>query len=346
MTLVKNKQTGTYKVNFQTPHGPKSLSTKTTNKKEAQKIVKDANVERLEQAAKAGKLTPEVIGMITAGRRVTTEQALAEWLKWRETVGHSVYTARNSKDTVNQFMDYCKVRSTPPAGLTEKHISDFINQPGEIKLGTRRSHHGTLVAFWDYLSAKGWAVGNPARLVAIRMDKLTHAQKEPKQLVPFTDEEVALMLKETKPGEFWHTAIAIGRYLGLRLGDVAKIEWDCFGEKGKVSVWTEKRDRRVSLPLEPKVLAQAIAAVPPNNSKFMFPEEAATASDINSRAQLSVYFGRIVKRLGIKGKSFHSLRFAYAKDCADRGIAIEHIKTNLGHASIRMTEHYIGKGKK
>lgn len=372
MTLVKNKQTGAYKVKFKTPSGTKTLSTKTTNKKEAQNIAKQANVERLEAAAKAGKLTAEMIGMITAGRRVTCEHALTEFLAWRDTVGHSKKTILNSEMSVTQMMDHCKIRNVPPAIITEKHVNDFVNRPGDFRYSTRYAHLVHITAFLDFCSAKGWVMGNPGRLCRVRMENLTHAQKEPKQRHPFTDAEVQQILDYTakeiaelsdkasrgkqradlssiqdklRAARFWHTATAIGRYLGLRLGDICKIEWDCFGQPGKVVVWTEKRDRRVSLPLEPKVLADAIAAVPPNNTRFLFPEEAAIYDDLARRPRFSVYFQRILQRLGIEGKSFHDLRSSFIADCLQRGIPIEHISYSVGHMQITTTQRYVPQSK-
>ena len=131
---------------------------------------------------------------------------------------------------------------------------------------------------------------------------------------------------------------------GLRLGDICQLEWDSFSVKNKFIVWTDKRDRRVALDLDPR-LADVIAAIAPINSQYVFPEERALYKDTRRKANLSTYFRRICAAVDIHGKTFHDLRSSFIVDCKKRGLPMEHIAESVGHRSTTTTKGYIPKGE-
>ena len=78
----------------------------------------------------------------------------------------------------------------PINAITEQMVYDFINAPGERNANWRRGQRGALNKFFEFCQARGWMLTNPARLVRVSMDNLTHEQKETKQRNPFTEAEV------------------------------------------------------------------------------------------------------------------------------------------------------------
>jgi integrase len=88
-----------------------------------------------------------------------------------------------------------------------------------------------------------------------------------------------------------------------------------------MNVWTDKRDRRVSLPI-PSELVEAIAAIPIEDRRYCFPNEREITLSVEKRAKLSVQFGRICKQLELN-HTFHDLRHTYATECDEKGIPTE-----------------------
>ena len=152
------------------------------------------------------------------------------------------------------------------------------------------------------------------------------------------------------PGLYPRFACHLSLEYGLRLSDIAKLEWASFDKPGRIIVWTDKHDRRIELPLHPETLGligsglAALAALrdgPHNHGRWVFPDQAAIASDPSDRAKLSVYFSRQLKRLGIHGKSFHSLRHTFATRRAKLGDTIDEIRLKMGHVSTATTGGYV-----
>jgi len=329
MKLTKDKS-GIYKAKFYTEHGPREVTTKCSDKEAARKVVKQAGLEQIESAARAGKLSAAVLSKVLAGRKITLENSKAEWLKWLGNSGRSPRTIDNYNQEIGGWL--ASMPTLTPTEITDDMINRWLNDPAKAEqLSSRKARHAALRTFLDFCAAKDWVFGNPARLVRVNMSLLTHSQKEKKRRLPFTDEEVATVLAGTDPGSFWHSAVAIGRYLGLRLSDIAKLEWDTFAEPGVAVVWTDKRDRRVALPTTHPTLLKALEAIPREHKRFVFPDQRELALDMKRRSYLSCDFSRVCARLGIT-KSFHSLRHAFATALDREGKPLWYIADAMGHA--------------
>lgn len=342
MRLTKDRESGVYHARVTTPHGPRTLSTKATDIKQARRVVRDSKLQEIEDAAKAGRLTSQAIGMILAGRKVTIATAIVQFAEWQRTFGRSDNTLTNTLSFLNAWARDMKLLGIPPAAITEKHIGPWVNDPeSKSKAGSRAVQLSAVRSFFSYCSAKGWTAGDPSRLVRVDMRLLTHEQKEPKVRECFTDTEIGQLFAAHRPGTFWHSAIVIGRWTGLRLGDICQLQWECFSKPGKLAVWTDKKDRRVELPIEPLALQEAIAAIPRQDKTYCFPAERAAIIDPRRRSIFSTQFRRMAAPLGIKGKTFHCLRHTFVTECDRQGIPIEHISRSVGHSNSATTRGYI-----
>ncbi len=304
-----------------------------------------AGVEELETAAKAGQLSQEVIARILAGKKITFRDSIDQWIEWLSSMrGASPNTVNNYRYLIQAFLKLGHVtEKDAPSKIDERMVFDFINKKDGVGVEQRRQRKAVMAAFLDFCSIKGWTVGNAAKLVSVRMELLDHGQKERRSRNPLTDDEVRSLLAATKRGSFDHAAVAIARWTGLRLGDIAKLEMDSLSKPGRIIVWTDKRDKRVDLPLEPRELADAIASCPPLSSKYLFPSERVIAMDSSKRAALSVKFNRLFKKVGLVDKNFHDLRSSYIQDCVSKGIPTPHIAKSVGHSSIHTTLGYLPK---
>jgi len=223
-----------------------------------------------------------------------------------------------------------------------EHVDSFVNALDEATASTRNMRKASLDNFFKVCTAEGLVVRNPAALSKVKMHQLTFEQKEPKVRVPFSDLELDQLSKLESP--FWRAACHLSLEYGLRLSDIAKLEWASFAKPGRIVVWTDKHDRRIELPLHPETLGLLDVALD-RHPRWVFPEQQAIASDISNRAALSVYFSRHLKRLGIHGKSFHCLRHTFATRRAGLGDTIDEIRAKMGHVSTATTEGYVHDGR-
>ena len=163
-----------------------------------------------------------------------------------------------------------------------------------------------------------------------------------------------MVLRLTLWSLFWRFAVRLGAETGLRISDVAQLEWRSLSElhTGKLVIWMKKTNQRIEHTISPS-LQQFVGEIPVIDADYMFPEQRALMQDVGKRAGLSVQFGRLCERLGIKGKSFHSLRHykattsyakldkeALAKKLA-ASLSLEEIAGLLGHQNKATTKGYV-----
>lgn len=347
MKVIQNEH-GYYEVRFKGQNGKtKTISTHRKNKKDAAAVISKAKIRELELAAELGALTPSVMSLLTSGKRMTVEQAIEPWKQWLAGRHRSPNTINNSELWVRAWAIATNTLRKPLLSVTAEDLDPWINSTGSTNsMGTRMVMLSALKSFFSYASARGWCTGNPAELASVDPFLLQHEQKETYKQPCFEEEEVLCLLDITspngeRPSTFWHAAIAISRYTGLRLGDIACLEWACLSRPGYISVWTQKRDRRVELPLTPDELKHAILDVSKVDYQFLFPEQREIIRDPKRRALLSNQFSRLCQACWIEGKSFHGLRATAATDMAERGIPMEDIADILGHAYLETTRGYI-----
>jgi site-specific recombinase XerD len=334
-----------YHAQFRTETGKlRSVTTHCTDAVTAKKVAKESGVLEMETAARVGRLTNEVVGRIKAGGKLTLAKAVAEYATWMGTIGRSPKTIHNNLTTLQFWLNHRPgLSSMSPAAINEDYIASFINAEGVAKANSRAVMLSALRSFFSFCSAKGWCIGDPARLVRVDKSKLTHEQKEIHPRRCFTETEIktllAFTLKEGK--DFWHAAIRLSSESGLRLGDVAKLEWGSLTqEPGRVIVHTDKTDARVSVPISDDLVTWIAGHVPVSHARYLFPDQAELYLDQKRQALLSVQFGRLCEKLGIEGKSFHSLRHGFITELRKQGKEWEDIATLVGHASTETTKGY------
>lgn len=348
MTITKNEN-GYYEVRIKGPDGKfKSKSTGKRSRKDAIAFIRESKIEEIEQAAELGILTQDVISILAHGRRVTVENAMPEWIAWLQQRHHSPMTISNSEMWARRWAQEMQVSHRPIISIKVPDIDGWINNPKRAtKAGTRRVMLSVVRSLFNYASGSGMVLGNVASLVRVDLSLMSHEQKEVHQRPSFSDSEVQRMLACTASGgskesEFWHAAIAIGRWTGLRLTDICTLEWDCLRVPGKLTVWTRKRDKRVELDrYDPPALALAFQNLPMEDDRYLFPVQRLTVLDPTLRATLSTQFTAILEACGIEGKSFHCLRSSYITACTEAGIPMEHIAKSVGHSNIGTTQGYV-----
>lgn len=331
----------------------------TNDMAEAKLTAERMGLYEVEAAAKAGIITRDLIRKITANGKMTITQAIEEWRKWLRNTCESAHGAANMVTYAKSFAS-TNGRRSELSTVNECHIDNWVNAKDGTKRSTRAFRLASIRSLYRFLMAKGYVDSNPAMLVKVRSKDLSHDQKETRKKSCFTPDEYARLLlhmslkidelKESKqPGaaiklrwlRFWYPATIIGRHTGLRIGDIAALEWESIKED-TLTVWTDKRNTRVEIRVTEEI-RDGLMSIQPNKNQKCFPIPAAIESDPARRAQLPNQFARLLKAAGIQGHWFHELRATRATEMASEGHSTGEIAKELGHTSTTTTEGYIVK---
>lgn len=341
MKITKNKS-GIFAVRFKTSTGrytTKSLGVKSLT--EAKQLVKDAKIEEIEAAAKIGALQRDAIASIVAGKNLHIQDVLAEWKQYKENLSQSENTIFTQESLIQAFINHSGI--TKLQQIKEDHISAYINQEGNTKVGAREQRLSAIKSLFQFSVANGYVLKDPSKLVAVDKSKLSHKSKEKKKIVPITEFEFKHILRNAD--HFFKEASALAWWTGMRLSDIARLEWDSIDFENKtLTVHTKKTDARICLPLtDPLIgggkLLKILSALEVRHDDYCFPEQRELDLDPSRRSTLSVYFGRMLQRLNIN-KSFHCFRHAFVSRCKSEGKEIEDIALWVGHASSETTKIY------
>jgi integrase len=300
----------------------------------------------------------------------------ADWIQLIR-VSKSPRTANDYEKMVAKYIKDCKV--TDLNKVTPAMVFEYINGVKKRSKARRRIILSVIRQFHDYAFKLGHCTQDPASVVKLRNDNLTHRQKETKIVEAFThDEYIQLILyldkelleieseralvrtkyntidrslrrvgelrKKRQWNRFFKAAVMLSYETGLRLSDVCQLEWNCVTDT-ELIVHTDKRDKRVAIPRWKEVdeALSAIGSARCSDLLYCFPEEREWIRDPNKRSKFSVQFTRLLKRADItrKGLSFHSLRHACLTKWKSGGMDLEHIQKLAGHSSSETTKGYI-----
>ena len=350
MRLSKHEGEDHWHVEVTTEAGSvKRLSTFCTTRAEAEEVVKASKIKDIERSSKIHRLTAEVVTLITANKSITMSDALAEWVEWMKVGVRSPRTRENNASTIRLWLRQAGIESKTIGMITADEIHAWINDPNRPdKLGTRTMKLAAIRNLMRFCGVKRYILSDPSQLVSVDYRVISHEQRETKHKQVFEDDEIDFILANCDGMEpdsmsdgFFRASIMLGRDLALRLGDICNLEWSCFDlQKGTVTVWTDKANTRVVIPMTGRV-AELVADLPREDPRFLFPAEQMIANDPKRRSMMSVYFGRLFKSLGFDGYSFHSLRATMATTMAAKGATIEEIAKALGHNGTGSTKSYI-----
>ena len=270
----------------------------------------------------------------------TIPQMLVCWKKWRYISGSSENTIYSQGKYVEKFIKERKLKSI--TAVTPEIINAWVNADDGKSVSTKNFTLAAIKAFFAYAKGKGYCSTNPADIVKVNKRILNHSQREGRNVRPFTETEVQYVIDHAP--YFYRQATAISWYTGLRLSDICCLEWNSISDTHMV-VWTQKRDKRVSLPLGHIAtglgkLCQYLEEIEKEDDVFCFPRQRATVEYPKARARLSSKFSKLLKEYGIEGRSFHSLRHSFVTRLAGMGLSITDIGRYVGHSDTSTTEGY------
>lgn len=375
VVIKKSKLSGRYFALSPTPFGKRATPLGVKTRTEAETIVADGG---FEEAARLGAVTDKAAAIHMAqmliGRKVTVSQAIAEWeLCIEASHCYAPATAAGYMIAVRKWASEHNLGGRMIYEIKAEHIAPFINgKGGDQKVPTLRGRLAALNGFLGWCLRKRYTLYNPAfeiRRVQTRGMPIERREKRARQvftveeemkLLAECDRQIALVqaerdgLKSTLASAnqrrreldadasrwlFWKFAIIVGMHVGLRIGDIATLEWgqikDCH-----LICWTRKRDKRVEVPLD-QPTKDILAQVQRQHPRWLFPDQAEAENDPRRRHALAMQFIRLRKLCGIEGKQFHDTRSTYVSRLIASGVPIEKAKHMVGHVSVETTKGYV-----
>lgn len=360
MEILQRPKSGVIVVEIDTAQGKRRVSTGTTDPDVAQEVIERANLREIEIMSKVGAINQALVQKLVIGGKMTVQSAATEWKAWMHETCNSDRTEALYSSYVDAWMRDQKIANHRLCNVTERDINAYVNDPNDpAKYGTRARRLSSIRQFLKWCEAKQYLIPNPSRFVQIKHRLLSHEQMEKKKILLFTDNQIRkiedyLTMEICEQSErdpsptverklnwlrFWYCAVIIGRYSGLRLGDIASLEKASLSEPGKIVVWTRKRRVRVDVPVCERLQA-ALDSIPPSRGKMCFPLQDTAMRNIRTRSLLSVQFSRILEACNITGHSFHGLRHTLAHELNIKGSTLEDIAEALGHRNTKTTEGY------
>lgn len=366
---------GDYVATVRTAYGERKISTHKSSLTEAKRVTRMARLE----AAVARRMAGEAM----AWNATTITRSIKEWKRQMQTRGLADGTIDDYLTYLKSFLNHAKVKGKDaPGSITDEMAAKWVNAPTSQKASTRRLMLCVLKLYCGFCRAKGYMACNPAEAVQkINMSKLSFEQKETKRKIPFTDEEIdhltgfiqaqidltssdlarideffhdksyhAKRLQDRINWlKFWRAAVPIGRWLGLRISDIASLERQSIQyDAERIVIFMRKTNMRLELPLPPQ-LRNALSTIEITHDQFVFPDQRKINASKN-RWHIVKQFTALVKAAGIKDRSFHCLRSSCSIDLRGRLMAagkteaeaVELVRKHLGHASSSTTEkHYL-----
>jgi len=223
----------------------------------------------------------------------------------------------------------------------QKFYDDLIEQ--DLAPATLRCEMKTVASVFNHARRLGLIATNPATAV-----ELPERMKQVSRRV-FTDAQLQFLLDGAEPE--WKTAILLGYYAGLRMGDAVTLTWASVDFSGNKLVFEQhKTGDKLEIPMHPTLEAH-LSKLAGDTAGELCPGLA--AQRISGRSGLSRKFIELMKRVNIgkdsvdtAGKqtlarlSFHSLRKSFNSALHNKGVDQELRRKLTGHKSDAVNDKY------
>lgn len=289
------------------------------------------------------------------GRRIALNRADEFLRQWVANMARKPGTLERYRQVTEEFIEHLGERAAFDLKAIEpSHCQAFVKR--DIELGRSGTTVGLnakiLRAAFNSAMRAGYLESNPAG--ALQLPDAVSEERE-----PFTAGEIETLLR-AKKGTDWETAIMLGAFAGLRIGDAATLKWESVdlaaGLIKFVPQKTSRKAKQVIVPLSDRVkahlerLASTDAA---QSSPYVCPSLASV--EVGGRRGLSAAFVAIMDGANVETgaseakdgrirkfskKTFHSLRHFFASRLAETGISDAVRASLVGHADPKETRRY------
>lgn len=335
MFLSRDSKSPFYQVIYFVNGKRTKISTKTADKKEAEKFLKSFVPKPKEKPERSfGKVRPEK----PKEKKVTIK--LSSFIEEYKTYVSNTYSEKYLKKAVRpSFMALQKnIPDMPLNQISTRIIDQFISSASASSKHSASLYHRTLKAafnkavVWNYLEA------NP-------FDKIK-APKVPKSFPVFISESELIMILNNTQMQLMKDIFTTAFYTGMRLGELVNMKWNWIDFTENIitiknsSEFNSKNKRERIIPIHQKVqtLLQTRFQLGKLTNALVFNryESIKLNEDFVSKQ-----FKKAVRAAKLNDKiHFHTLRHSFASALVQRGISLYAVKELLGHGNIKTTQIY------
>jgi len=184
-------------------------------------------------------------------------------------------------------------------------------------------------------------------------------KKVKNEVTYFTKKEQEILVEYlTKNMNLRNLSILLGLSLGIRIGEICALKWNCVDfqnntisikltaqrikdldknskSKTKLIVDVPKTESSIRVIPIPEILIPILKEYKKDDNYFIFTNNEFIPKDPRA---LEKYFDSLLKRIGIKHLNFHSLRHTFATRLREQKVDIKVISELLGHSDWRTTQ--------
>lgn len=245
-------------------------------------------------------------------------------------------TARNHRTVLGQFGSSA---DCPVDRLSDRHVRRWLEDYEHLAASTRRNRLATVRTFCRWLHEEGHCPRNACRKV--------RALREPRRVPRALGREAVTEILDACPDRRARLAVVLMVQLGLRRGEVARLQVGDFDMRNSLVVVVGKggHQRILHVPAQAQrsvldYLTETGAVAGPLLRSYQFPHRGLhpdTVSTIVRRAMEEAG----VKRAPRDGVSPHALRHSALTDMLRNGAHIRDVQAVAGHAHLTTTETYL-----
>ncbi|MCD8117576.1 MAG: site-specific integrase [Oscillospiraceae bacterium] len=349
------------------PNGSGSIRRKGNSWEARITVGTDANGRQIQRSfsaptqAEAQRIITENLHLVNIGAYIApTKMTVAEWLnEWESTYLVGVKTA-----TVKSYQDHIRLNINPYIGgirlqrlapdMVQRMFVALLRDKG-LSPKTIKNVHGVLHRALEQAIIVGYIHTNP--LNGVQLPRI-----EKKEANAMEDDALRRLLEASSGSPYEHI-IFVTAFTGLRESEVLGLTWDCVDfEKNTLYINKQhhkdklsgdycfsslKNDKARKLNVAPSVMAvikaeqekqnswqQTLGTAFSNDKNLVFTTE--TGRYISNQTLYCAY-RKILKKAGLEGFNFHSLRHTYASNSLRAGDDIKTVQENLGHHTAAFT---------
>jgi len=323
MSLYKRKNSNVWQMCFHVNGNKVRRSTKTTNKKVAQRIYEKAKIEALE----GNFLTNERCNM-------PFDELVNEFQEKHSKVEKESY--ENDIYVGNRLTKYFK--QTPIGKITTYDIKSWrvwrkdqtSNRGTPVSKSTLNIELSFLKTMFNLAVEWGWLSENPAQPVK-------RLKGEVKRMRFLNRDEIARLINSAD--SVLKPVVVTAISTGMRRGEILNLKWkDVDFENGFIKVEKSKNKDRRDIPIE-TFLRVTLESLTESREKgeFVFLVKNGPRLGVG---YLDYHFQLLREKVGLDDFRFHDLRHTAASLYASGGCDIMSLKNLLGHKNIEMTQRY------
>lgn len=197
-----------------------------------------------------------------------------------------------------------------------------------------------LRTFFKFCQESGWARANPAKAIKPPLAR-------PSPTLPFTDDEIAKMLRAVGRFPNWGTHgantrarvkafVNLLRFSGLRIRDATTLSKDKV-QSGKLLLYTQKTGTPVWLPLPQSVVGE-LRRIDEGGPYYFWTGNGSEKSGVSVWQRT---LSKLFEKAGVVNGHAHRFRDTFSVNLLQAGVPLETVSILLGHSSVKVTEkHY------